>query len=704
LLPDPVGTSYGVCPGTQKIGGRNFEGFTDAIRDNYQDIMILWDWLRPLMTATQVQQLVTAMNTALELQIYNFNAGGTIIGHDAPDADQVFSSYFAAAAYPLLQGMPADNPNAGHFVNDVTPGHFGGYDLSIGQHGRLDTFRKCVLWYINPKSVGGEFPISTEYNHEYIFYLMGAESIKTATGVDHYTEWTAILSDLAKMFILAQVPDVSQEWSWGDVQINGPAGPPWSNRGFQSVTYQFNRAAFLAGLLQGTKTGEYIQDFVQTFTVAQSATSGGTAFRVLNYNGIRGMLTFNPYAPRSDYRQVLSGYAPGKGLLLYHTGWNNATDSLWGTTFREDGHPIVNYHQGWGPWGNFQLWRRGEWALTHPQGYGSQVVAEAIALNGIKHSGLSGANDIRVRGADIGENYAYSWGSMGGQYDIGLHVRPPFPPVFLYEHTRELLYLPSTDKLSDTILIYDRTSEDDPRDQQTQEYINASFDSWSAEHILRSPRDRTKQWIIHMPVEPRLNERTLTWRTQGGQSVRTEMLLPTDGFVRLVDEGADASTSLDFELGATFRALFDATEVHWQARLRPATKRRWDTFLNVVQVWNSTPRLTNTLVTGTNNSQGVLVQRGAHNDVLAIFNGIPLAGDPPTPSATNHWRQTGFAVTWSAASQTTECYVADLDPGRTWMYQLGGGAITPLPVSANGLGRVSLATAAGALTLTVSAP
>ena len=122
-------------------------------------------------------------------------------------------------------------------------------------------------------------------------------------------------------------------------------------------------------------------------------------------------------------------------------------------------------------------------------------------------------------------------------------------------------------------------------------------------------------------------------------------------------------------------------------------KKDWDTFLNVIQVGDPGQV---TLVAVPGEVEGARISRPGAPDVLALFNAQPGALLNPTPYHASHddalrrarLRSSGFTVRWTADGDSTEVFVADLDPGKRWVAELDGRVLTPSSAASSDLMRL----------------
>lgn len=481
--------------------------------------------------------------------------------------------------------------------------------------------------------------------------LIGVQGAYTATGVDHFPEVTRFLKQAAIAQIEELTPDLQASYQWGDNEH-----PRDLQLGYDRVTL----LGMLAGFTQNDpQVGPYVNRLVSDLVAKYGATGWGSAEPYA-----RLFFFYNPYAPQADWRTAVPAihYASGVGRLDVHTGWA-ASDSYFGAHMAS--HTGVDHDVGY--FGDFQIYRKGEWGITRPIGYGGPAVmgegANSMVIAGL--SSMATRGPVAEAGAADG-SWAYIVGTTGGQYYTQPYWDPP--PTFLYEWTRSIFYLPSADKKSDTIITFYRVDADDPQNLP-------SLDRYQANDLAAiTSAPALKQWIIHTPVAPILTPDAISWTTAGGQVVRVSTLEPLNQTRTIYDENQLWPSSQYWS--------FVDSEKHYQVRIVPTTEQRWDTFLNVVQVSDPGTALNNVGVQSTGGeAHGVLVQRGGLPDSLVMF-GAQEAG---------RVMSTGYTVNWTAGSSSTQLYLMDLDPTKSWSVRINGGTAVPLSVTPEGIGQLTVA-------------
>ncbi len=620
-------------------------------REHFIEYAWMYDWLYPGLTASQRAQWIDSLNYWADLCL---GRGATTWGTRLSDSDETTGHYFGLVLWDLASA--ADNPQAGTLIAHSKTG---GLDKTGNSRNNM---RNAVADYVR-RSEGGVWIEASKYNMGSLqLLLMGAEGVKTATGVDHFPELGPFLKDVALAQMHEVTPDLRKAFQWGDNEE-----PRSLNRDRRVALL-----AMLAGLLQGDASiGPYINNF-------RAAIQGG------DEPHFRWMILGNPYAASADFRTAigLGHNAPGMGILLARDT-SQSTGSLFASHMASLSTVDHEVHH----LSNFDLYRDGEFAVTHVIGYDAN---EAEHHNSMLLAGLSDMAEARGPVAsEIGADgsYAYHVGATGGNRNKDGYYNPP--PRFVHEWSRSLLYLPSADQRSDTVVVVDRVNTEDPS-------VLTGLDRYRAEDQNRiTGAPALKQWIIHAPVSPTLGSDTITWQTAGGQTVRVNTLLPLTHSRNIYDEGS-------MGLKGTIRA----EERHFQVRIAPSTERQWDTFLNVVQAYDSGVALTNTLVTSTNGAaSGVLLKRPGQPNAVALFNAAQGPDLPPSKKVngyldvdpallgmlkTNRLLSAGYQVTWASDTSSTAVFLADLNPAKQWLITVDNLQEKPLAVSPQGLARLTV--------------
>jgi hypothetical protein len=633
---------YMAWPLTQRVG--------NAAREYSIEQVILLDWLWPGLTPQRQSQFSASI---LEVLNQHLNGYPSVPGYGMNDSDAVIGIYFAVAAFHTA--FPANTLAASLFNHRLTGGLTAtGVDMA--------TARNSVNLYVTSLAEGGEFIESAAYNLGTVrLLLMGAEAIRTATGVDHFPEVTRWTPRWAARQMAFWTGDLEATYQWGDEEH------PRERTLFEWT----NTSGLTAGLLQGTVEGAQLQQQLLDLVGKYGPVGYNTMEPVVTG---RLFFTFNPYAPVADWRVNKSFYAAGMGLLLQRGGV--AGDSLFAAHFapRPGGksvHHAVHYLN------DFELWRNGEWVLTHPRGY-SGAPNYGLGTNSVLMHGFGdmwGFKEVTARAT--GDTYAFLQGTTGATAVPTGYYRPP--PVFVHEWTRSVLYLNGA---TDTVVVFDRAH------METQV---EGLDRYGPVDLRKITTSATapKQWLLHMPVIPNVGANFVSWATPGGQSVRWTPLLPAGSTKVVQDETVLAKTD------TAWSSAVKPSELKYHVRLSPNVIRPWDTFLNVIQV--GTPG-TVTLRSLPGQVEGAHITRPGQADVLALFNAAPgpklapASFDPSHAAALRvaHLRSTGFTINWTGQASATEIFLADLDPRKRWAAVADGVSVAAFDVSSDGVARFTI--------------
>jgi hypothetical protein len=641
-----------------RLSGPQLRG--NFAREYSAELVLLYDWLYPGLSPPQRATFLSKLNELFSVALTN------IWSPDVPvrtsDSDQTVGVYFGLA---FLFVATADHNGAA--LDYFRRPFVGGLDSTDRDR---TTLRNAITDYV-AMAEGGEWIESSDYNLGTVrLLLLGAEGVRTATGVDHFPEVTRWASSAALRPIYVTTPDRRQSFQWGDTEHPGD---------FRGRLFAWQTTNGIVAGLSGRDTAPYLQHFISDL-VAQYGMTG----HLSSEPWARMFLAFDPYAGSSPPSDLPPGwFAKGQGLLTYRTGWDDQA-SMFGAhmpTQQVDVDHQVSY------FGDFQLYRSGIWALTHPLSYGGPSILGA-GTNSMLHAGfgaMSEFRDVVAMQHDPRGEFAYIAGTTGGQKYKAGYYQPP--PTYLHEWTRSLLYVPSVDRSSETIVVFDRSHSEDPRDLPSLQRYSAG----DRETIARARSLR--QWILHMPVRPSISADQISWDLPSRDRVRVTMLLPRQRQVTPIDEA---------QLWADSTILPEQRK--WQVGIAPEPEQAWTTFLNVIDVHAPNGASSARLVTSAGDDvQGALIRRPGNTDLVAVFNAVPgpklgvLPGgngfyDSGNPGLLRQvrLRRTGFTIQWTSATQNTDVFVADLDPAKSWQYRVDSGPPMPIVLSDGGIGRLTV--------------
>jgi hypothetical protein len=636
----------------------------DHSREFGIDYLIICDWLWPGLTAARRDQFEAKLADLINHTYFGHPGAGS--GLPRSDSDQLTSNYLAALMF--IARFPT-NPTAQTIAAFATNGGL----VSTGAD--KTTYRNTIRLYTELLAAGGEWIESGQYNlNTPLLMFLGTESLKTYYGVDYFPEVTAWYSDFGKSLLTHFGPglEMASFYQWGDEE---------HARNVPKFRLTQNLGA-VAGLLQNTLVGQQAHQLLIDL-VAQYGAVGYNTMEPVLYP--RGLFFFNPYASHTDWRTEANNRftASGMGLMLHRSGYD-PEDSL--MAVHAGNRPIdatgvgqvVEHHVEY--LNDIELWKNGEWALTHSRGYAGPPYT-GFGSNAVLMHGFSEMARYKVGVAEQGTDYTFVDTTTGGSAVPAPYYDPP--PIFCHEWTRGVLYVAGE---TDTIIVYDRAHLDPVA--RLDRYYAAQQD-----RIAFFDAIHPKLWNLHSPVAPTI-----------GTDVRWTPLLPAVRSLRTYDINAEVAANTPY--GRRWVATFPVERKH-NTFLHPGVTQAWDTFLNVIQA--GTP-VTPSLIQVAGEVEGVAVARSGAEDVVLLFNAKPgprlatAAFDAAhlTILPTVRLRSTGYSVSIPVVGASAFVFLVDLNPATVWTVSIDGAAAVALTVSARGLARLTL-TGAGTHTLAVSA-
>ncbi|MGH7582624.1 MAG: hypothetical protein ACREL5_05315 [Gemmatimonadales bacterium] len=476
----------------------------DEVREYLIESAILFDWLYPALSPDERETAVAGLNTWAD-----FALGGIRLG----DGDATIGYYFGLAAVDLATA-------------DLSPQHQNWLGMTQAKGsipvGGLDatgfnsaTLRNKVGWYTAVNGAGGEWDEGTEYNKgTQVLLAMGEEAVRTATGRDHFPEVTAYLSDAANAAQYFVTPDLEQTLQWGDIE---------NPRAFKSRLFGYDTwYGVVAGINSSTAAGADAKGLLEALFAKYGVTGYQSGEPMARF-----FLFYNPYAPANAWSGGdMAKFFPGTGNLYVHTG-GELFEARMANRTHEDHE--VKYLS------DFQLYRNGEWVLTHPLGY-SGYADEPVGVNSLV---LAGLNAMSIRGPEAVHSGSGWWSITGNTY--GNYYDPTWyspPPTFVRAARRTIVFLQRHGY--DIVVVQDSVDADDPKSLGNLNHYNGAPD---IERIDTAPG--LLQFVMHAPVAPTIVGDTASWRTPGGQSVSVITLSPAGVSVSMVPEQSYASWSFE---------------------------------------------------------------------------------------------------------------------------------------------------------------
>jgi hypothetical protein len=716
----------------------------DSYREYSSEFLIALDWVYPALTAPQQANCRIAFKH-FWLAATDFNDS---IATYTSDSDQASLNFFALAivasalknkdvglSFATNDGSWASdqynlyNTPAGSSVGDPIKNtynyYFGGLSISDYASSKSKYLANTVLNEYSFVADEGAWFEGGQYNTGTPTLVMVAmEAVRSARSyygdnTDYFKKLRLGFIKMTDRWAYAYTPDYKQRIRWGD----------------ESQTSAFGSFPLILG------------NATKCVTV-----TAGISGNISNYSAVAARLIAD-----IDSQPDPSSYArlecPRRFLMYFDTSTSPAAKSSFVKykTYKKAGE--VAHQDGWGPNDSFfwfqsaesphvdhspinnndlQLYRKGVFVVTHAQGYlGNQ--ASAYGSNGVGFAGLggfvgdtvlpSGADPVYPYGArgvvksqhSDAATYAYSQSYGPTSYGSFDKVYDP-PTQFVFESSREVVYLPSTSKTSDVIVTFDRALLFNIRRAvNSASNIKFSFfgDSQAANSASKiSAAKGLFEWYLHCPVNPDVSIADKTsWAVPSStQSVKVEHLFPTTRQRFVTDQSVDwaASTSTLAAEKKYHITLTNAAPNDWPAN----DGANWRTFLNVISAYDSGVTVSSSLVQSSSGASvtGALITRSSENDVVVLFCSTPATmtlSPVPYDTAYGYTAQqqisnntvrnrdvaSGFTVSFTQGSASAKIFAHDLSVAGTWSVSINGATAVPVSVSSNGVAEISTATA-----------
>ncbi len=486
----------------------------NAIREDFVEKAVTYDWLcasgvaTPSQCATMRSRLDPWKNVCRTVRM--------------EDGDQAIGCYFGRVAYAYATGDSADVMVAGGLVRT-------GFDRS--------TYRNTIGGYFDAME-GGALGESFAYDvGTAMLALIGVEVVKSATGVDHFPEFP--VADLARYHIASTTGDLRQWVQHGDEQ------DPRDQTG-----RLFKRMTLYLGV-QGVTKDPFLHSLIRDLAAKYGWTGNGSA-----EPWARALLFFDPYAPVAS---PLFGdwVANGHGMIYSR----QPTQTLWLAAFNNtfEDHQYDHLFDA-------QVYKNGEWALTHPLGYGAEP-ARVTASNGLSLAGLGAMFNRRMTWTTSGAGWIAIAGVTGGSPYASNYYLPP--PSFIRYAGRTSVA--GTVGATTVVITRDTVDMDDPRTLPRFDRYRPTTHSSSPHQAWINDANGLPWTIWHAPVRPSVSGNVLTWATAGGQAVRVELL---------ADQPIQTATFDEATLWGAVPHAIRASELGWQTRANTAAPVLW----SVVQI------------------------------------------------------------------------------------------------------------------------
>ena len=578
---------------------------------------------------------------------------------------------------------------------------------------------------------GGEYTLNTPE-----LMAIGYKACLTGFGADHFPEFAAFLTNLAKNELALRSPNLLVAYEEGD----------WEARDLR-----YDHREPLDGACANFTHGTAFGPFMARLSADNIAAS------LLNSACIYAMFfPPDPALPQSALTgapalfQASTGTA--RGISALTTGWTANDRACW---LQGPAQSPFDHTPYWTS--NAALFGKGEWLLDATVGYQMYPAPAGISpWTSCLPQGLQQVNEASGTVAyDSGTWWLMRAGACGGRYYIVL--APPYapPPRFVTELICAQVYLPGV--ASDVVLFFDRANMVDP--------IGLGIGAYNppAKALLQQA-PALFQRFIHAPNGATPTATGAKWTTTGAQNVSASILYSAPGssiaivanidtlaapaasgqpIVHMhVQPGIGAFVTLNptnaglpwgaretlqvqsvgaavagvypvtFELNLSFNHVINETvnpeliggtggpldpgELQQVVRLSNNVHGH-QTALSAVVAGNATV----TTVTSVGGEvRAALVARPGDFSAMVVWNARPTTASwtdtsgAPKPGllgiiGAGRLQQTGWTLNWNAVA-TTKVLLLDLNPALPWTVSIDGGPPSPLTVSAAGAAEVTV--------------
>lgn len=645
----------------------------NATRVFYAQGLIALERVWPALNDTQRAQIVAEMD-----QTTDYDHGPNYFRGSYPwaDTDQfVNHAYLPVVMEHIL--LPNNASNEVWYQDSET----GGYDSTSGV--MRTSARNHLRFLVETVADGGSWMEGGMYDPETVTtMLVSAQAISDALGYDAFPELTAWRPKFTRWYISQITPNLARNVQLGDEQDPDIFKP--------NVAGDVLRA--LVGLQPGTIEGGMAYQLLLDL----NAKFGVTGYGSVEPSGTKywGIDVFSDGdVTPTDYTTIKGVVAPGYGVMTLKSGWG-ANESLF---FAHCNPRIPGYGYDHQPhyMCDWQLYDNNEWVQWHTFSYAGSA-SSGEGTNVMRFNGWADANEYKkLNGYQVADTHAFISMTTGG---ARMSVTWNFPTTYLNEGTTRILHVPG---VIPRTFIHNRANVDviiDPQNYGSTTECGPFYNQrWTNEAHAR------QEWLIHAPVDVTYANGQFTWVTpQTSQTVKVTPLLPAARTQTIYDvntEFADGAGPIS-RCGWADTAILPRYEIdtapynHKIIKIWPEVMGQFHTYLNIHET--GVASLKPTLVPATNNAECGHAPAPSQNDVLACFNGTPSGSladpyfDPSHSAALDVVRLRGvgsYTVSnYIPLTGTTEFFVVDLDPSKTWVYSVDGGGSVSIPTGTVGSG------------------
>ncbi len=696
-------------------------------RELSTDWVLVYDWCYNDWTQTQRDAYLSRLNSLFTYIVNTQYPNGWLCG----DVDQQIGNYYgltmlyyATSSYnPTVVTLWADND-----IGGITAGPL----VCSPQAHLSNTARNQIAYYysdatgassVRGPNIGGLWYQGTEYSQEAYLGVLGCESLRTtAAGNAPCAEVDTWIDDWAAYSTHRFSRNYQAVYQFADNQEPHTA---WLNYFRQHEAAHWMT---LSGLMPNNAArGLMWRQFQNFFTVNTSAKVFPGVYPA------RAMMLANPYiTAAADLTTLPKCYeSVAAGAYTWNDSWTGVSSDASQFVFqfkresRGNDHYII-----WA--GDFYLYRKGKFAITHPFSYGGNGGLSPEGINGVNLEGMEpspglllttkGPQYREVNGYVCGSDYMYVSGTTGGSFMplIGFDneaINPGSPPHYVDEYTRSAVYLSSVTKDYDTIYVIDRMAVKNPETlARFTNYVttNAGTNQTcynaggcaSAGYWYEPARRRIAdypswssylyQWVRPPTAAPVVVGTNTTWTLTDGQLASDTWLTPDAVTVTL--ENMD-------NIGNGMFNSFQHTEIvkhHYRTTIEPTADADWTVAARVVTVRDFdavAPVIVELSVTGT--CLATQIKRTGENDVIIVSNsaqGDLISQENPTSAeatavlaTARYMKAKTCTIPWTQSTATAKVIILDMNPALGWTSNLDGAGAVAITEDASGLDELSIA-------------
>jgi hypothetical protein len=600
----------------------------------------------------------------------------------------VWAHYLMTPTVQLVQDnyskVNAVNPAIGNKIGGFTPNVAA---ASFDPGASTATCRDTIQWlaaYLAPNAPSE----SAEYDiHTLTFWANGYDAVKTLAGEDRFPEVRTFLENYATQLRFLITPNLSQPMKWADTE----APEKWAGRPASYVPIME-----LAGVLSGTTIGRKLHDLVTEIAEVNGCCSAVATAMDISVTGTQPLKFYNPYDARVSWRGEL-GYTDTSLRLAVRRSHATSTSAsqlfvysggpqIFNTTLNK---PVSIQHQSF-VFGDWTLWRNGNWAFQHPFDYGGPSVLGGDGGNVPIIQGFALSSDgYNALSTTHATDYSYILMQQGGsKTHSGYCGTNTHPAPFLNEWTRSVVYAPGT---TDLVIVYDRGDV-----LTTVPLYSTCYSAADRARMEIFTQFHQKLIINHTYTQPTQVGNVFTWMTVGGEAAKMTFLFPASPTHTIINETTDTGY---WSMWATKYAQ-NPQYKRFHVRTQPNNVAQFHTFLSVHEVGTAS---TVVAVEDSGKVQGVHVDRASGIDIVALFNSQQgsnitatyRAAAHQTKVPAQHFRETGFTFTWTPRTSTTLLLLNDLNPANTWTYTIDGGGSQAISEDAKGHWSATISASSG---------